>query len=640
MRTKIIARRGYYIVGFIIALAIPLRHLGQLHAPANPQAAAPSYPASDRPKPGQPGRSTDRTHQAAPGSGVGDIGHSSAISFGRALARTPTFGSANGSGITPKATSVTVPKRPASTNPLKVTRNQVAKTLTVGDVVYPLRTYAPVAMPNDPRASQPWITNTGMSQAWDTPVGNHDTLLAVIDTGFALKHEEFANRWYTNPGESGTATSEAPSRLNCTDRGLGISASCNLIDDDADGTIDNETGPAKYQNPSRLNCTAQGKPLTKDCNQIDDDTNGYVDDVSGWDFANNDNLPQAGELNPLGPGTSHGTETAGTAAATGDNGKGIAGADWHTKILPLQALDDDAYGDTLGVGRAIRYATARHADVISISLGSSSPDDYVRQAIATAIAGGSVVVVSAGNSRCDCMLYPANYPEVVAVGALDTSNSPAYFTSYGANLDVMAPGTQITAPTWTAGNPSASYATNLAGTSFSAPIVSGLLTRLLSIQPNDSSLQLIAALTENTNRSALPATVSRIPQLGYGRVDALAATMRVITARSDPFTYTFAPVSKGTFLFPSAPTELTGVGPGFTVQQCSSGQLGTTPLYELTKPGFSFWSISQTEVWQAQNSGYTSRLFAEACLQQPQDTPVSTRSLNLFKEFRNIYEGL
>lgn len=549
-----------------------------------------------------------------------------------------------GSSTTAKKAAV-IPAKLAAIQPAasaaipRVTRDMARKLLTVDDVQYPLRTYKPLLMPNDPLANQPWVTNARFSQAWDISVGNRDTLLAVIDTGFGLQHEEFTNRWYINSGESGIASIEQPSALNCADRGLALSASCNLIDDDANGVVDDENGNAAYQNPSRLNCTGQAKPLAKDCNRIDDDGNGFIDDISGWDFANNDNSVQAGELNPSGSGTAHGTETAGTAAATGNNGKGIAGADWHTKILPIQALDDDAYGDTLGVGRAIRYAAAQHANVISISLGSTAADDYVRESIAIATAAGSVVVASSGNSPCNCMLYPANYPEVVSAGALNTSNQPASFTSYGTNLDIMAPGTNITAPTWLAGNPATAYAGNLAGTSFAAPLVSGLLSRLLSNQAYAAAtpLQLIAALTENTNRLTLPASTPRTSQLGYGALDASKATARTAAGRTPEFTYGFTPVYKGNYLTPEAPKEVSG---NYIVHTCADGQVGSTPLYELNKPNTSFWSISQTEVWQAQNAGYTSRLFSEVCLQQPQDTTGVLRSLNLYKEFRNIYEAL
>lgn len=514
-------------------------------------------------------------------------------------------------------------------------RHPTEKYVTINNKQYPLRTYEPMLTPDDPSATQWWTTNAKLTQAWDTtpPAGDQATVLAVIDTGFALKHEEFVNRWYTNPGESGPAGNEQPSQLNCTDRGLPFNTSCNLIDEDADGIVDNETGGAIYQNPSRLNCTDQGLALSRSCNRIDDDQNGYVDDVSGWDFANNDNSPQAGELNPYGSGTRHGTQVAGVAAATGNNTKGIAGVDWQTKILPIQALDDDSYGDTLGVGRAILYAAAQGADVISLSLGSDLPDEYVREAIRTATAAGSVVVAAAGNSGCDCMVYPANYPEVVAVGALDTGNQPAGFSSYGANLDILAPGTQMLTTSWLAANQTGAYTSGVNGTSFATPLVSGLLTRLLRQQPSAKPLQLIAALTENTSRLTLPAGTIRSNTLGFGSVDAAKATSRMTTSRSPAQRYSLSPVSTGAYLSPQSPAEAAG---NYMIQLCEEDGYGATPLYELTKPGTRLFTVSPTEAWLAGRDGYQTSYFAGICLSQPHDRPQVVRAINMYKEFRNL----
>jgi hypothetical protein len=258
---------------------------------------------------------------------------------------------------------------------------------------YGLRTYKALMMPNDPSANQSWVSSANINAAWDVPRGSAPTLLAIVDTGFALNHQEFQNRWYSNPGEQGPATAEAPSMLNCTDRGLPLNQSCNLIDDDGDGIVDNEAGATSLLNPSRLNCTAQHRPLTKDCNNLDDDNNGFIDDWRGWDFNHNDNSVQDAEASPTQTGVPHGTYVAGVAAATGNNGVGIAGVDWGTTILPIQALGEDGTGYNVDVANAILYAASKHADVISLSLGSSAPDPLVRQAVQQAIAAGSVVVL-------------------------------------------------------------------------------------------------------------------------------------------------------------------------------------------------------------------------------------------------------
>ncbi|HSH17888.1 MAG TPA: S8 family serine peptidase, partial [Candidatus Saccharimonadales bacterium] len=377
------------------------------------------------------------------------------------------------------------------------------KLINLAGKQYPVRTYKPLALPNDPLLSGWWINQTRLPESWDIAPGAKQATLAIIDTGFALAHEEFAGRWHVNGGEKGSAATEGASARNCSDRSLPLNASCNLIDDDGDGTTDNETGPATYENPSRLNCTDQAVPLDKSCNRQDDDGNGYVDDLSGWDFNSNDEAPLAGELNPNGTGTTHGTRVAGLAAATGNNAKGIAGVDWQTRILPLQALDDDSYGDTLSVGRAMYYAIAQGADVISLSLGSDLPDEYVRGAVRAALKAGIVVVAASGNDGCDCVVYPANYPEVLAVGALDSTEQVASFSSYGKNVDVLAPGVNVTSTNWQSANRTSAYASGLSGTSFATPMIAGALSRLKSLQPAATPAQLIAAVTENVNRLGL-----------------------------------------------------------------------------------------------------------------------------------------
>jgi hypothetical protein len=528
--------------------------------------------------------------------------------------------------VAPRRTTLS----PTATEP---EQQPIPETVVINDKTYPRRTYATMMTPNDPLSAQWWVGNARLGQAWDVPRGNNPTLLAIIDTGFALKHEEFTNRWYVNDGESGTATRQNASQRNCTDRGLALSAGCNLIDDDRDGTVDNESGTASYQNPSRLNCSDQNKALNKNCNRVDDDDNGLIDDVQGWDFINSDNSAQAGELHPEGNGTKHGTMVAGVAAATGNNGKGIAGVDWGTKILPIQAIDDDLYGDTLSVGQAILYAARQGADVISLSLGSDQPDEYVQDAVRTAVAAGSVVVAASGNGGCECMVYPANYPEAVAVGSIDANNQRASFSAWGANLDVVAPGTQINTSTFLWYNQTAGYANGVNGTSFSTPMVSGLLTRLLSQRPDALPLQLIAALTESTNRLSLSPAQPLDKFLGYGALDAVKATTRMTTPNTAGLLYTFKGISDGSYLDPAHPDETPGT---YEARDCDAGTVPTTPVHQLSKGASRFFSLSNSENTAAQLAGYTSSLFTRLCMRQPHDTATIVRTLEAPSEFRNL----
>ena len=497
-----------------------------------------------------------------------------------------------------------------------VSGNQV---IDINGAGYPLRQYAAASLPNDPQANQPWVSSANLSSAWDVPHGSGHTVLAIIDTGFALKHQEFTGRWYTNPGEVGPTTVEAPSRLNCSDRHLPLDKSCNLIDDNGDGIVDNETGATTYEKPSQLNCTDQHIALDKSCNLMDNDGNGLVNDVHGYDFADNNSSVQAGDVNPSGAGTHHGSYTTGVAAATGNNAVGIAGVDWSTTILPIQALDDNGSGNTAGVANAINYAIAQHANVISMSLGSSYDDPLVHQAVDRAIAAGIPVVAAAGNDGCNCILYPANYPEVISVGAADANGNPASFSSYGSNLKLLAPGVNLYTTDWQRGNQTSAYASGISGTSLATPIVAGLLTRLLSQQPNASPSQLMAALLENTNRSGLPINTPRNDSFGFGLIDAGKATSRMNTSYAPGQLYGFSGLSIG--------SEVAG---GFTYQ-CDTG---STAVFKLSGARNSF-TRSAIENTTAQSSGSTSSLFTYGCLSQPQDQPLIVRNINLSAEFLN-----
>lgn len=175
--------------------------------------------------------------------------------------------------------------------------------------------YQALLTPNDPIYPQWYTDKISAPAAWDVTTGSSNVTIAVIDTGFALSHEDLAGRWAENSSEEGmTAPGDA--------------------------------------------CWT-GVPQDKKTNNCDDDGNGFVDDWRGWDFSNNDNDPSAGTTNPNSAYVSHGTMTAGLAAATGNNGVGVASVNWGAKILPLQALDDNGSGYTDTIAAAIHYAADR-----------------------------------------------------------------------------------------------------------------------------------------------------------------------------------------------------------------------------------------------------------------------------------------
>ncbi len=494
---------------------------------------------------------------------------------------------------------------------------------TLSGDTYPIRTYKPLAL-DDPYANQWWTTDTNLDIAWNIGPGEYQTTIAVIDSGFGLTHEEFSGRWANNTGETGETVTQNPSRLNCSDQGKALDKSCNLIDDDYDGVVDNETGSTTRQNPSRLNCSDQGKALDKSCNLIDDDGNNYVDDVTGWDFANNDPSVQAGETNPDGEDTWHGTAVAGVMAATGNNSVGIAGVNWSTKILPIQAIDDDSYGNTLTAARAIYYAVSRNVDIINFSLGSDEEDNYLRQAIQYAIDNGIIVVAAGGNDSCNCILYPARYPEVLAVGAEDTDGTAASFSSYGSSLDIMAPGVGIRTSSWDKNNPTSAYVNNAAGTSFSTPYVSGLLGLARSHQPDASWTELIGSLLATATHTGLSVTNPTSIYIGSGFSDAGALITRVSVPDESPSRYYLRPM----------PIE--GTLSSDQVYQCIlPADFPTTLLYRISNTTRTFFTVDKLEVVRAQARGDSIRSLGHACIGLPDDSVTTIREINLFSELEN-----
>ena len=488
---------------------------------------------------------------------------------------------------------------------------------------FPLIEYEALAAPNDTWATQDWTNDTNLQTAWDIGTGGTPTTIAVIDSGFSLQHQEFTDRWLENTAEQGTTASENPSVLNCTDQSIALDASCNLIDDDFDAIVDNESGAVDIENPSRLNCTDQSVALDKSCNLIDDDSNGYVDDARGWDFVNYDRSVEAGETNAAGDTTGHATMVSGIAAATGNNGVGIAGVNWNSKILPLQVIDDDGYGNTLTLSRAIQYAVDQGVDVINLSLGSESNDLYLKAVIDQAIDAGVVIVASSGNDSCSCIRYPANFPEVVSVGAVDQSGVKSSFSNSGANLDIVAPGENMRSAVWVNGSTS-TYVAGINGTSFSAPIVSGLLALAKTHQPDATWGELVGVLTEEANKSMFNSGTYRSNDYGFGRLDAGASMTRVTTVVSD---------KQESRLGPQLVNDPLG---SYRLKTCNSGEKASTTLHELSKSGSYRYTVSDLTKSDYVAAGWSSRTVGYGCVSIPTDTPEVIRTINLLQEIKNL----
>jgi major intracellular serine protease len=181
----------------------------------------------------------------------------------------------------------------------------------------------------------------------------------------------------------------------------------------------------------------------------------------------------------------HGTHTAGTIAAS-LNGLGVAGVAPNVKLLIGKVLNGDGVGSNAGITKGIRWASDWRGEngesvrVISMSLGGSTDDSTLHDAVKYAVSKGIAVVVAAGNSGdgntgTNEYAYPGAYPETIEVGAIDSNKNLASFSNTNEQIDVVAPGVNVLSTYKDSG-----YAT-LSGTSMATPHVSGVVALLISM---------------------------------------------------------------------------------------------------------------------------------------------------------------
>ncbi len=268
-----------------------------------------------------------------------------------------------------------------------------------------------------------------ITDAWEVESGDPDVIVAIIDMGFDMTHEDLQENLWQNPGE---------------------------IPD----------------------------------NGIDDDHNGYVDDIIGWDFVNQSkgtddpDCDWSGEDNdPTAKLSSHGNRVWGVLGATTDNGIGIAGIAGNCKMMLIRAgfynEDDTAVLSSAHIAKGLIYAADNGARVINISSGSNRYSESYKAALAYAINKGALVVCSAGNEGTDTPCYPSSYnlTGILSVGASTPQDKMAYFSNYGDWVDVSAPGQYIMTTLL-----DDRYG-ETQGTSFASPMVAGVAALLFSRFP-------------------------------------------------------------------------------------------------------------------------------------------------------------
>lgn len=346
--------------------------------------------------------------------------------------------------------------------------------------------------PNDPQYVNQWyLPAIHAPEAWDKTTGSGKVVVAVIDSGVEVAHPDLSDNIWHN-------TLELP------------------------------------------------------YNNIDDDKNGYVDDIYGWDFIKNRPDPSPDFKNKDKKSSfQHGTLIAGLIGATGNNATDGVGLNWQVKIMPLKALDENGEGDPMTVAKAIDYAVAQKADIISLSFVSGigeTLDNQFYLAIQRAHEAGIVIVAAGGNDALGISgtfdgdldfspRYPVCYdgPQgepwwVIGVTALDKNDKKAPFAAYGFRcIDISAPGTEMQSTL--VHNPNdpelnQSFGGKWSGTSLAAPLVTGAVALIKSLRPDLGPKEIYYILTKSTDN--IEAKNLNYPrQLGAGKLN-LARAVEII----------------------------------------------------------------------------------------------------------------
>lgn len=256
---------------------------------------------------------------------------------------------------------------------------------------------------------------------------------------------------------------------------------------------------------------------------------------------------------------SHGTAVASVISANTNNGFNVAGVlhDLDSRILVYKALNAQDQGKASDLMAAMMAASDRGARIINASFGhpatiqdsrmaTAPPDLEIREmwqhAIDYCTARGTLVIAASGNYTAPdshAVFYPAAANGVLAVGSINPMiGTRSGFSSFGPEVDVVAPGEAVWVSLPSGGNRTA------LGTSFATPLVSGAVAYLWSLVPGLSATQMYSLITSNAVATYGP-NPGQDPETGYGRFDAyrIYTAMRETIDVQDPVTMAVAPVS-------------------------------------------------------------------------------------------------
>lgn len=249
--------------------------------------------------------------------------------------------------------------------------------------------------------------------------------------------------------------------------------------------------------------------------------------VQGYDFVNNDRHPNDDNR--------HGTHVAGTVAQSTNNSLGVAGVAFKTSLMPVKVLNKLGSGTYATVAKGIRYAADKGAKVINLSLGGSSSNTTLKDAIAYAYNKGVTIIAACGNDNAPSCSYPAAYDDyVIAVGATQYDETKAPYSNYGPSIDLVAPGGNnkvdqnndgyadgVLQQTFINSSQVCTFAYYFfQGTSMATPHVSGVAALLIANGNATTPDEIRAALQETAEDKG---AIGPDTTYGYGLVDASAA---------------------------------------------------------------------------------------------------------------------
>jgi len=227
----------------------------------------------------------------------------------------------------------------------------------------------------------------------------------------------------------------------------------------------------------------------------------------------------------------HGTHVAGTIAQSTNNNYGVAGIAYKAKIMPLKVLGENG-GSIADIAEAIKFAADKGADVINLSLGGGGDSQLMQSAIKYAHDKGVVIVAAAGNENRNSAVFPARYPQVISVAAIDSAGLKAPYSNFGAGVDISAPGGsetgKILQETINPENKQPEFI-GYQGTSMAAPHVAGVaaLVKATGIENPDEVREVLIQSARRVEKDPLN-------HYGAGQLDATQAVRMALKGKITP----------------------------------------------------------------------------------------------------------